>query len=342
VNDDGSRYAPAVRRRWVAIVLGVLVLAGPSAARASEPYALILSSSGKVLATGTGAGFDYPADGSLVHVGRAEADRSGVTLTDVALYGNLVQATQLSIPRGRSAPLTGTIAAAGRLVPAAPNALVPFGDGSYLVFDQRAVTHGRLGRVGLRLVLGHAAFGVPGGTQVLLGVPAAPSGVAHASGELEGRFDPLAALGFAARDARLIGFSPPPSTTAGSIGSRAVAIAERFLGVPYVWGGADPLVGFDCSGLVMYVYGRLGVSLTHYTGAQFREGLPLPRAELQPGDLVFFDDDPVRGPQHEGIYIGDDRFIQAPHTGDVVKISSLAEPRYGFSYVGAVRPYVAP
>jgi cell wall-associated NlpC family hydrolase len=116
----------------------------------------------------------------------------------------------------------------------------------------------------------------------------------------------------------------------------------RFLGLRYGWGGASPVTGFDCSGLAMYAYGQLGIQLTHYTGAQYDEGLRVPREGLQPGDLVFFDDDPVRGPQHEGIYVGGGRFIQAPHTGDVVKISSLDDPQYGLRYVGAVRPYVAP
>jgi len=124
----------------------------------------------------------------------------------------------------------------------------------------------------------------------------------------------------------------------GPIGVRAVAIAEQFLGVPYVWGGADPSVGFDCSGLVMYVYRQLGIDLLHFSGAQFHEGAPVPFAELAPGDLVFFDPGP-RGPGHVGIYIGGGRFIQAPHTGDVVKISSLSEFSYASSYVGAVRPY---
>ena len=119
-----------------------------------------------------------------------------------------------------------------------------------------------------------------------------------------------------------------------------MAIAEQYLGVPYAWGGASPLTGFDCSGLAMFVYAQLGVTLTHYTGAQFTEGVPVPRAELQPGDLVFFEEDALLGPQHEGIYIGDNEFIQAPHTGDVVKISSLDDPKYGFGFVGAVRPYV--
>ena len=117
-----------------------------------------------------------------------------------------------------------------------------------------------------------------------------------------------------------------------------MAIAERYLGVPYRWGGADPITGFDCSGLAMFVYAQLGISLTHYTGAQWFEGARVPPSELEPGDLVFFEPS-ARGPQHEGIYIGDGQFIQAPHTGDVVKISSLDDPSYRFAWVGAVRPW---
>src|ERR671923_111671 len=124
----------------------------------------------------------------------------------------------------------------------------------------------------------------------------------------------------------------------GLVGVRAVAIAERFLGVPYVWGGADPATGFDCSGLVMYVYAQLGIDLLHFSGAQYHEGAPVPFDALAPGDLVFFDPGP-RGPGHVGIYIGGGDFIQAPHSGDVVKISSLSEFGYASSYVGAVRPY---
>ena len=118
----------------------------------------------------------------------------------------------------------------------------------------------------------------------------------------------------------------PPSQFGGVVG-----IAMRYLGVPYVWGGASP-AGFDCSGLVMYVYAQLGVSLPHYTGAQWNMGVPVSRSDLQPGDLVFFD-----GLGHVGIYIGGDQFIHAPHTGDVVKISSLNEGWYAATYVGARR-----
>jgi len=118
----------------------------------------------------------------------------------------------------------------------------------------------------------------------------------------------------------------PPSQYGGVVG-----IAMRYLGVPYVWGGASPATGFDCSGFIMYVYAQLGLSLPHYTGAQYALGAPVPRDQLQPGDLVFFD-----GLGHAGIYVGNDQFIHAPHTGDVVKISSMTGS-YAANWVGARR-----
>jgi peptidoglycan DL-endopeptidase CwlO len=120
--------------------------------------------------------------------------------------------------------------------------------------------------------------------------------------------------------------NPPPSSVGGSV----VSIAERYLGVPYVWGGASPS-GFDCSGLVMYVYAQVGVSLPHNAAAQYGYGSPVSMSQLQPGDLVFF-----YGLGHVGIYIGGGQFIHAPHTGDVVKISSLGG-YYASNFVGARR-----
>ena len=122
--------------------------------------------------------------------------------------------------------------------------------------------------------------------------------------------------------------SPPPPTAAGH--PQAATIALRYLGVPYVFGGATP-AGFDCSGLVMYVYAQLGISLPHYAAAQYQLGVAVPRADLQPGDLVFFD-----GLNHVGIYIGGNQFVHAPETGDVVKISSLTG-WFAANYVGARR-----
>jgi len=110
-----------------------------------------------------------------------------------------------------------------------------------------------------------------------------------------------------------------------------VAVAMQYLGVPYVWAGASPS-GFDCSGLVQYVFAQAGVSLPHNAAAQYGYGVPVSRDALQMGDLVFFD-----GLGHNGIYIGGGQFIHAPHTGDVVKISSLYDSWYAATYVGARR-----
>jgi peptidoglycan DL-endopeptidase CwlO len=117
----------------------------------------------------------------------------------------------------------------------------------------------------------------------------------------------------------------PPSRYGGVVG-----IAMRYLGVPYRWGGASPS-GFDCSGFIMYVYAQVGVSLPHYTGAQYAMGSPVSRDQLEAGDLVFFN-----GLGHAGIYVGGGNFIHAPHTGDVVKISSMTG-WYASTYVGARR-----
>jgi len=119
----------------------------------------------------------------------------------------------------------------------------------------------------------------------------------------------------------------PPSKYGGVIG-----IAMQYLGVPYVWGGASPS-GFDCSGLVMYVYAQVGVSLPHNAAMMYNSvGVYVSRDQLEQGDLVFFD-----GLGHMGMYIGGGQFIHAPHTGDVVKISSLYESWYASTYVGAKR-----
>ena len=103
-----------------------------------------------------------------------------------------------------------------------------------------------------------------------------------------------------------------------AFGRRVVGYAKRFIGVPYVWGGTSPH-GFDCSGFVRYVYAHFGVSLPHSSYAQFGDGRRVGRSSLHPGDLVFFD-----GLGHVGLYIGNGRFIHAPHTGTRVRIETLA------------------
>jgi peptidoglycan hydrolase-like protein with peptidoglycan-binding domain len=129
---------------------------------------------------------------------------------------------------------------------------------------------------------------------------------------------------------------PAPSKESSKVptsrGARVAALAQRYLGIPYRWGGESPATGFDCSGFVYYVFSRVGVSLPRVVSAQYRVGKPVARRALRPGDIVFFD-----GLGHDGIYIGGGRFVHAPHSGDVVKISSLRESWYQSRWVGARR-----
>jgi cell wall-associated NlpC family hydrolase len=129
----------------------------------------------------------------------------------------------------------------------------------------------------------------------------------------------------------------PATSPSSLIGMTVVSIADEYLGVPYRWGGADPLTGFDCSGLTMYVYAQLGISLPHYAAAQWNELPHVQASQLEPGDLVFFEPE-LDGPGHVGIYAGGDDFIEAPHTGGVVKLASLSREEAEMGFVGAARP----
>ena len=116
------------------------------------------------------------------------------------------------------------------------------------------------------------------------------------------------------------GDTPSPGPTRLPAGlSPAIDLAQQHLGVPYVWGGESPS-GFDCSGLIQYVYGQLGVSLPRVAADQARVGQPVASlADARPGDLVAFND-PV---DHIGIYAGNGLMVVAPKTGDVVKVQAI-------------------
>lgn len=121
-------------------------------------------------------------------------------------------------------------------------------------------------------------------------------------------------------------------STASAFGLRAVQFARRLIGVPYRWGGDSPATGFDCSGFVRFVYEHFGITLPHSSYADFDLGTRVSRASLRPGDLVFFD-----GVGHVGMYIGNGRFIHAPHTGTDVQVTSMSDPWFEASYDGARR-----
>ena len=128
------------------------------------------------------------------------------------------------------------------------------------------------------------------------------------------------------------GPAPAPSANVpvnGGGASAAIAYARSQLGKPYCYAGAGPAC-FDCSGLTMRAWGAAGVSMPHYSGAQYSMFPHVPLNAMQPGDLVFWG---PGGSEHVGLYIGGGQMIAAPHTGDVVKIQAV----FG-SPVGAARP----
>lgn len=132
-----------------------------------------------------------------------------------------------------------------------------------------------------------------------------------------------------ASDPGINGPLPPPNTAAAAT---AIAYARARLGFPYLWGGTGP-TGYDCSGLVLMAYRSAGINLSRVSEQQISDGVAVPRDQIQPGDLVFFDPGPA-GPGHVGIALGNGQMIDAPHTGAVVRIESI--DTFG-TYVGARR-----
>ena len=334
-----------VIRRVLGVVAVALALAPVGAARAGTlGLAEVRGADGTLLAEADHGSFAYPADGSVLRIGSAHANAASVELRDVSMFNGRVSISRILVPaRGLVGARVEGLIADGRAYVVGPNALIHLAGGSYLVAMQEAVSPGRHGSglVGIRAYVSDPSLGLAPGTQLLIGLARAahPAAVSHAA---------TVVLGLPQLPAAQASMAGVPTTVAGilprvagnGLGAQAVGLVERYLGVPYVWGGASPS-GFDCSGLVMYVYGLLGIRLPHYSGYQWTSGPHIASDNLQPGDIVFFHAS-ANGPQHEGMYIGGGSFIHAPHTGDVVKISSLFDAQYALSYVGAVRPYVGP
>lgn len=120
-----------------------------------------------------------------------------------------------------------------------------------------------------------------------------------------------------------------PATTRGE---RAVKHALEVVGTPYRWGGESPSTGFDCSGLVRWAYGRVGIDLPHSSYALYGEGRRVREAQMEPGDLLFFE-----GLGHVGLYLGNGRMVHSPQTGRNVEVVRLSTTNYGARLIGARR-----
>jgi cell wall-associated NlpC family hydrolase len=139
-----------------------------------------------------------------------------------------------------------------------------------------------------------------------------------------------AAEAAASGGAVVVGSVPGPPPAPNPNAQVAIQAAYSVIGTPYVWGAADPNVGFDCSGLAMWSWAQAGVSLPHSSAAQYAALPPVDRSDLQPGDLLFFYS-PI---SHVGMYLTPSTMIDANHPGDVVNVRSINWD----SFVGAARP----
>ena len=312
--------------RALAVAALALVLV-PSASADILGTAQVRDSAGKLVAAARGGAFSYPEGGGLVSIARVRANGNRVRLDDVSMLGGRIHADRVTLRRGQ-APLIENLVVDGLLRDTTPNSLFSLDTSSYLVVSQKAVIGKTSGVVGLRLSVAPGYPGAPGGAQVLVGLRerGAPAR-AQLTSKVVTASGPWAALGFGSAPS-LAGVPVVTEPLVGGI------LAPPASGLARFWLDPGQQIG---SGLAMYVYGQLGVRLDHYTGLQIHEGTPVPPTALAPGDLVFFDGNVFGTPGHEGIYIGDGMFIHAPHTGDVVRVASLAS--YATRYVGAVRPY---
>lgn len=128
----------------------------------------------------------------------------------------------------------------------------------------------------------------------------------------------------------------PDETGKDGIGLVTARTAERFVGIPYRWGGNNVVEGMDCSGFVRAVYNLVGVVIPRTAAAQFKTGRPVARGQVAKGDLVFFRMG-TGAVSHVGIYIGGNSFVHAPGTGKEIRVSSLKKQYFSKNYAGARR-----
>jgi cell wall-associated NlpC family hydrolase len=262
------------------------------------------------------------AGAAIVQVASTRTAGGRTELHGISALDGLVRARRIVVPtRGFAGATVEGLVVAGRAIQVHPNTLVSLGSLGYLMGLEEAVAEGAGGVIGIHVHLLAPMAGLAAGSDLDIGLPvssAASVRQAHATPSAGG----------------LPGLAPLGRT----LGDQAVSIARSYVGTPYVWGGGSPTAGFDCSGFTQYVYARLGVALVHYAASQWHQGRRMTERQVRPGDLVFFEPK-FDGPGHVGIYVGHGLFIDAPHTGDVIRISSFADPKWAARYMGAVRPY---
>jgi cell wall-associated NlpC family hydrolase len=329
----------------------------PVACVGAGAAALVLPSQ-RVIAFGTPASSLGPsAYGSVLTFDSAAASgapckSAAISLSSVSLFDGAVTASSVQATDGRGSA-TG-LAIDGSAVTAAAGQTVLVDDWGQLTLG------GTTGRLTAPLVLHllQAHDSLPAGTAVVVAFGASarsvPKSPATQYGQATG--SPRSAQAGKTTDSRKHrqrARRPPPdfpaspsplnvdSLTDAARDNPVVSLALKYLGVPYQWGGATPAMGFDCSGLVTYVFGKLGVSLPHYAASQWYspDAVWVAPNRLQPGDLVFFvgSDGTRKSPGHVGIYVDDGYIVDAPHTGSFVRIDRLGEPRLADGYVGAKR-----
>jgi cell wall-associated NlpC family hydrolase len=316
--------------------------------------AAVVPLSGSVVALGTPASnlgpSGYPSSAPVVAFGFSSVSGSTctserVTLGSVSLFQGAVTASSVAATNGRGA--VAGLEIDGTAVSASAGQTLPVEDWGQLTLGG---TFGRLtAPLVLRLVQAHGSLSA--GTRIAVAFSATGQTVTKPTKKHQPASRTHAGpKGASTRQTHgLQPQKPPPDFPypTGSAFTKAaqenpvVSIAMQYLGVPYQWGGASPSAGFDCSGLVQYVFAQLGVSLEHYAAAQYHSAdtVWVSPKRLQPGDLVFFigADGTRAAPGHVGIYVDDGYFIDAPHSGTSVRVERLAANRYASGYVGARR-----
>jgi cell wall-associated NlpC family hydrolase len=334
--------------------------------------AAVVPPSHSVVALGTPASnlgpSGYPTSASVVAFGSSTVTGSTctattVTLGSVSLFSGAVTATSVAATGGKG-PVSG-LEIDGSAVSAAAGQTLAVESWGQLTLG---ATVGRLSApLVVRLLQPH--YGLLAGTTVAVAFAAGPQPAAnprpkpkhHSAASSQARqttpprsHAPGKAASAKKKHRHRQPQKPPPDFPAapnpflvgGELADVArdnpvLSIAAQYLGVPYQWGGARPKTGFDCSGLVKYVFAQLGVSLPHYAASQWHtpDGVWVAPNRLQPGDLVFFtgSDGTRKAPGHVGIYAGDGYLIDAPHTGALVRVDRLDERWFANKYVGARR-----